>query len=123
MSDDVRDQLAPIVEPTEQEREIALIAQMIGNVFELVFGVTFNEKWKTYTLPEQKMFREVVEQYYAAACIIREKFDSDVWKGHANGTVNPQIESIRKEREGDTPGKKAEPKTPQSVLAKRLNKK
>jgi hypothetical protein len=122
--EEIRDVLnqAPPVPPTEQEAEIALIAQSVGQVFELIFGVTHTEDWKKYTLSEQKMFRDVVEQYYAAACIVREKFDADVWKGHSNGTVSPTIESIRKQREGEKPGKKAETPTAASILAKRLKK-
>jgi len=107
---------------TEQEAEIALIANQVGSVFELIFGVTHTEDWKQYTVTEQIAFRNVVEAFFVAACIVREKFDADVWKGHSNGTVNPLIQSVRKQREGDKPGKKAEVPTAQSMLAKRLAK-
>lgn len=103
--------------------EMDTIAQSSLDLFTAMFGVTHSEDWKTWELDQQIQFRNIVEQYYAASCIIREKFDSDVWKGHANGTVSPTIESIRKQREGDTPGKKAEPVTPEGLLKKRLNKK
>lgn len=103
--------------------ELSEIAELIQTLFAEMFGIVHTEDWKGYELDDQKVVRGLVETYYASASIIREKFDADVWKGHANGTVNPEIESVRKQREGDTPGKKAEPKTAESVLAKRLNKK
>lgn len=103
--------------------DLVELAELISKLFDGMFGIVHTEDWKGYELDDQKVVRGMVETYYASACIIREKFDSDVWKGHANGTVSVEIESIRKEREGDAPGKKAEPKTAASVLAKRLGKK
>lgn len=103
--------------------ELDEIAEWNSDLFGELFGIVHTEDWKTYELGEQLVVRSIVEAYYAAASIIREKFDADVWKGHANGSVDPQVESVRKQREGDRPGKKAEPKTAESVLSKRLNKK
>jgi hypothetical protein len=111
-----------VMEDTKLIAEIALIAQSVGQTYELVFGTVFAEDWKTYPLEEQISFRNVLEEYFAGASLIREKFDADVWKGHANGTVSPSVDSIRKQREGDTPGRKAEPVTAASLLAKRLKK-
>lgn len=107
----------------ETTNDLVTIAEQSESLFTLMFGIVHTEEWKTYEFDNQKIVRSLVEQYYAAASIIREKFDSDVWKGHANGTVSPEIESVRKQREGDTPGKKAEPVTPASLLKKRLSKK
>jgi len=101
---------------------LILITGDIDSLFESMFDITHTEDWKNFPVEYQITFRDLVEQYYAAACIIREKFDSDVWKGHANGTVDPSVTSVRKQREGDKPGKKAEPVTAASLLKKRLSK-
>jgi hypothetical protein len=106
----------------DNSEAVTLIAESSHSLFEAMFDITHTEDWKMFDLDDQIDFRNTLEEYYAAACIIREKFDSDVWKGHANGTVNPLVKSIRKQREGDTPGKKAEPKTAASLLKKRLSK-
>jgi hypothetical protein len=91
-------------------------------LFGQIFDIVYAEEWKNWDIEEHVMFRNVLEEYCAQAAINREKFDSDVWKGHANGTVSPTVESVRKQRDGEKPGKKAEPVTASSLLAKRLKK-
>jgi hypothetical protein len=108
--------------PSDVEVGMAAIAFQAKDTFDTMFGVVWSEEWKTFPVLEQIAFRDLVEQYHAQAAVIREKFDADVWKGHSNGTVDPLVESIRKAREGDAPGKKAEKPTPDSILAKRLKK-
>lgn len=121
--DEIRETLeAPLVPQTEVQAEIAVITHSVGSVFEVIFGTTFSENWKSYTLEEQLAFRNVVEAFYAAACIVREKFDADVWKGHSDGTVNLLVTSVRKQRTGEAPGKKKAELTPAEILAKRLAK-
>jgi 2',3'-cyclic-nucleotide 2'-phosphodiesterase (5'-nucleotidase family) len=109
-------------EVTEVECQIAYLVFELDRINNLFFAVTFTEDWKSYTLEEQLAFRNSVEVLSGVANIHREKLDADIWKGHANGTVNQLVTSIRKEREGDKPGKKAEPPTAASLLAKRLKK-
>lgn len=86
------------------------------------FPVVWTEDWKNWTLAEQLEFQKVIEVLYALACTWKEKFDATVWAGHANGTVDLAIKSIRQERTGDKPGRKAAPVTAESILAKRLKK-
>lgn len=108
--------------PTDVEIGIASIAYPAKSTFDAFFGIVWSEDWKQFEVSEQVLFRDLIEQYFAQASVIREKFDADVWKGHSNGTVDPSVTSVRKQREGDTPGKKAEKPTADSVLAKRLKK-
>lgn len=110
------------VPPTGREMEIEAIAQSQLSLFETLFTTVFTESWKTWTIQEQIAFRNVIDAYVAASSIVREKFDGDVWKGHSDGTVSLLVESVRKQREGDTPGKKAKVLTPAEILAKRLGK-
>lgn len=113
----------PEVTPlTEKEEEIAAIAQTALSLFENIFTTTFTEAWKNWTVQEQRQFRDVIDAYVASSSIVREKFDGDVWKGHSDGTVSLLVQSVRKQREGDTPGKKAKVLTPAEILAKRLGK-
>ena len=111
-------------EATVSEDGAAMIAlsERVKETFEDLFSVVFAEEWKSYHLADQKLVREVLATMVNAGNILREKFDGDVWKGHADGTVSPEVESIRKQREGDTPGKKAKVLTPAEILAKRLAK-
>lgn len=108
--------------PTEVESSIAYLVFELDRLNTYFFNVTYTEDWKSWTLDEQKAFRSLIEVLAGVASLHREKFDSDVWKGHANGTVHPDIESIRAERTGEKPGKKAEIPTAASLLAKRLKK-
>jgi hypothetical protein len=110
------------IEPTETECAIAYLTYEFDRINNLLFAVTFSEDWKQYTVPEQIAFRNMLEVLGGVSNLHREKFDADVWKGRANGTVDPSVTSIRKEREGDKPGRKAEPVTAASLLAKRLKK-
>jgi hypothetical protein len=107
---------------SDVEIGLAAVAYQAKDTFDVMFGIVWSEEWKSFELLEQIAFRDFVQAYLAQATIIREKFDADVWKGHANGTVDIAVESIRKEREGDAPGKKATPPTADSILAKRLKK-
>ena len=107
---------------TEREEEIAAIALSALTLFESVFTPTFSEEWKTWEVQEQRAFRDVIDAYVASSSIVREKFDGDVWKGHSDGTVSLLVTSVRKQREGDAPGKKAKVLTPAEILAKRLGK-
>jgi len=107
---------------TDIASQIAYLVDELKIVHDHFFAVTYSEDWKNWTLDEQKAFNKAVETLNGVANVHREKFDADVWKGHANGTVSPQIESIRAERTGDTPGKKAAPITADSILNKRLKK-
>lgn len=111
-----------IREETERDGAIAYLAFLVDEVHTYFFNVTFSREWKTWDLEEQLAFRNAIEALFAVGSLHRETFDSEVWKGHSDGTVNPLVTSIRKQREGDAPGKKAEPVTPQSLLAKRLKK-
>ena len=109
-------------EVVDRSEAIEAIAQSQLTLFETLFTDTFGETWKTWSEDDQVSFRNVIDAYVASASIIREKFDGDVWKGHADGTVSLVVTSVRKQREGDTPGKKAKVLTPAEILAKRLGK-
>ena len=111
------------VELTEQATTILELMETVAEVNESFFHLIFPEEWKGWDIEDQLRLRKVLEMFFASASIMREKFDGDVWKGHADGTVNLLVNSIRKQREGDTPGRKKEELSPASLLAKRLNKK
>ena len=87
-----------------------------------LFDSVFASDWKAMELADAIAFRNTLEAYVAGANMLREKFDSDVWAGHSDGTVSIDIESIRKQRTGDAPGKKAVELTAAEKLAKRLSK-
>ena len=92
----------------------------ITATFEELFPVVFTGEWKSMSESDAINFRNVLEAYVKAAGMLREKFDADVWAGHADGTVAPIIKSIRAPRTGDKPGRKAAELTPAELLAKRL---
>jgi hypothetical protein len=109
-------------EVSERECAIAYLHYEINRLNDMFFAGTWTEDWKTWTPEEIALFRGAIEALHGCGSLHREKFDSTVWKGHSDGTVNPTVESIRKQREGDAPGKKAEVLTPAQILAKRLKK-
>lgn len=87
-----------------------------------LFSTVFGAEWKTMEEDEAIAFRNLLEAFVTGANMLREKFDSDVWKGHSDGTVSIKIQSVRQQRTGDKPGKKAVELTPAEILAKRLKK-
>ena len=111
-----------VIAATETECVIAYLVFELDRLNNLFFAVTFTEDWKNFTETEQIAFRDSVEVLSGVANLHREMIDADIWKGHANGTVSEAVKSIRKEREGEKPGKKAEVPTAASLLAKRLKK-
>ena len=96
----------------------AAMATSFADLFDTVFGAD----WKAMDVADAIAFRDTLEAYVAGANMLREKFDGDVWKGHSDGTVSIDITSIRKQRDGDKPGKKAVELTAAEKLAKRLSK-
>lgn len=98
-----------------------LEAAMVTSFADL-FDTVFGGDWKAMDVADAIAFRDKLEAYVAGANMLREKFDSDVWKGHSDGTVSIDIQSIRKQRDGDKPGKKAAELTAAEKLAKRLSK-
>ena len=107
-----------VVEAVAPDSATLAMEVTIASVFAIVFGC----EWKSMETADAIAFRNLLEAFVAGANMLREKFDSDVWKGHSDGTVDLTIESIRKQREGEKPGKKAAELTPAEVLAKRLKK-
>ena len=97
--------------------EVAM-ATSFADLYDTVFGGA----WKAEEVADAVTFRDTLAAYVAGANMLREKFDSDVWNGHSDGTVSLEITSIRKQREGDAPGKKAVELTAAEKLAKRLGK-
>jgi len=87
-----------------------------------LFTTVFGADWKTMEESDAIAFRNLLEAFVTGANMLREKFDSDVWKGHSDGTVSVAIQSVRQQRTGDKPGKKAVELTPAEILAKRLKK-
>jgi len=103
------------------ENNAAIEAAMSVSFADL-FPTVFGGEWKTMSEEEAIAFRNKLEAYVKGANLLREKFDSDVWSGHSDGTVNIAIKSIRAARTGDKPGAKAKVLTPAEILAKRLDK-
>jgi len=87
-----------------------------------LFSIVFGAEWKTMEEEEAVAFRNLLEAFVTGANMLREKFDGDVWKGHSDGSVSVKIQSVRAQRTGDKPGKKAAELTPAEILAKRLKK-
>jgi hypothetical protein len=97
-------------------------AQALTVTIEVLFPTVFGMEWKNMSETDATDFRDLLEAFVSGANMLREKFDSDVWKGHSDGTVSVDYKSIRAARTGDKPGKKAAELTPAEVLAKRLKK-
>jgi hypothetical protein len=97
-------------------------AKALTVTIEELFPTVFGTEWKTMEEADAVAFRDLLEAFVTGANMLREKFDGDVWKGHSDGTVSIAIQSVRKARTGDTPGRKAKELTPAELLAKRLAK-
>ena len=88
---------------------------------ETLFPIVFGSEWKNMEAADSVNFRNLLEAFVTGANMLREKFDGDVWAEHALGNFS-NIDSIRKARTGDKPGKKPAEVTAASLLAKRLKK-
>lgn len=102
--------------------EVNPLADAMTATFEELFPLVYSADWKNLEVAEQIVLRAKLEGFVAGANMLREKFDAAVWAGHSDGTVSVEIQSIRKQREGDKPGRKAKDLTPAEILAKRLSK-
>lgn len=98
------------------------VSDAMTTTIEDLFATVFGSEWKSMEVTEAKAFRDLLEAFVTGANMLREKFDGDVWKGHSDGTVSTEIQSIRQQRTGDKPGRKAAELTPAEILAKRLSK-
>jgi hypothetical protein len=87
-----------------------------------LFTPVFASEWKTMEESDAIAFRNLLEAFVTGANMLRERFDADVWKGHSDGSVSVAIQSVRQQRTGDKPGRKAAELTPAEILAKRLKK-
>jgi hypothetical protein len=86
------------------------------------FSDVMSEDWRKMEVADQVAFRDALEAFVSGANLLRERFDAQVWSGHSDGTVDTTVKSIRAQRTGDKPGKKAAELTPAEILAKRLSK-
>lgn len=86
------------------------------------FAPVFSGDWTKLPVDEAIALRDNLEAFVSGANLLREKFDAAVWSGHSDGTVPVTVKSIRQQRTGDKPGKKAAELTPAEILAKRLGK-
>ena len=98
------------------------LQEAMTTTFVDLFPIVMSSEWKTYEEGDAVAFRNKLEAYVSAANLLRETFDKAVWEGHANGSVPVAVESIRAQRTGDKPGRKAQPKTAAEILAARLKK-
>jgi hypothetical protein len=98
------------------------IADAMTTTITDLFSIVFGAEWKSMEDDEAIAFRNLLEAFVTGANMLREKFDGDVWKGHSDGSVSVKIQSVRQQRTGDKPGRKAAELTPAEVLAKRLKK-
>ena len=113
--------IEPVAE-TPREKVLRLMTQGLNMRGVDIYDDIESEDWKVDDEPTMILFRDSLEAYFGAASMLKEKFDATVWAGHSDGTVPESITSIRKEREGDAPGRKAKVLTPAEKLAKRLGK-
>ena len=97
-------------------------AAALTTTIETMFPIVFGSAWKSMEEADAIAFRNLLEAFVSGAAMLREKFDSEVWAGHSDGTVSINIKSIRSPRTGEKPGVKAKVLTPAEVLAKRLKK-
>lgn len=112
-----------VVETTEEViAEDTSVSDAMTTTIEDLFSTVFAAEWKTMEDEEAIAFRNLLEAFVTGANMLREKFDGDVWKGHSDGTVSTDIQSVRKQRDGEKPGRKAAELTPAEVLAKRLKR-
>ena len=86
------------------------------------FFDVLGEEWKAWEVDEQIVLRDTLETFVSGANLLREKFDAAVWAGHSDGTVSVKVQSIRQQRTGDKPGRKAAELSPAEILAKRISK-
>ena len=86
------------------------------------FSDVMSGDWTKLEDTEAVEFRNALEAFVSGANLLRERFDATVWSGHSDGTVSTEVKSIRQQRTGDKPGKKAAELTPAEILAKRLSK-
>jgi hypothetical protein len=111
------------VEMSENETETtSVVSDAMTVTISDLFATVFGNEWMTMELSDAIAFRNLLEAFVTGANMLREKFDGAVWQGHSDGTVSVEIQSVRKQRTGDTPGRKAKELTPAELLAKRLTK-
>jgi hypothetical protein len=103
--------------------DFAAHTETLTNTFMELFPAVSTGEWTTWSLSEQAELRALINLFVETGNgILRPAFDSTVWAGHENGTVDNSIESIRAQRtdNGEKPGRKTP--TALEVLNRKLGK-
>lgn len=82
-----------------------------------------SQDWKVWEIPTILAFVLEFEVFVSNVNELRSTLDKAIWEGHTDGTVDPQIESIRdKPSDENKRGRKAVELTPAQRALKKLGK-
>lgn len=91
--------------------------------FATLFDVVDTTKeWTKWSAEDQVKLSAFMLKLDAVFGSLRQPYDQTVWALKASGKLTKGVESVRVQPSGDKPGRKAEERTAESVLAKRLAK-
>jgi hypothetical protein len=84
--------------------------------------VDTTQEWTSWDNEDQVALSDYMEKLNAVFGILRQPYDSTVWKLSNNGQLPDGVKSVREQPTGDKPGRKAVERTAASVLAAKLGK-
>ena len=70
---------------------------IIVSLFMEIDPVVSSESWKTWEIPQQIELANFLASLTKVNTAIRSSFDSTVWKGHRDGTVDKTVKPVRAE--------------------------
>jgi hypothetical protein len=104
-----------------KEDKLSAVETALGNIPPEYFTVIRSEEWKTWELETILKFILEYKSFAQFANDLRSTLDKAIWAGHADGTVDPTVESIRTQTESDKPkGRKPIEMTEAERMLKKL---
>lgn len=88
------------------------------NVESVAYSILTGE-WNTGDEDEMIEFVQTFRDFFTAVTTLRVKLDAQIWDGWQSGKVPRTVKSVRAQRKGAKPGRKATPKTLAEQLLKR----
>ena len=103
---------------TQAEVNFDEIVKSLKFMFVQLYPVVSGKTWTKWDLSDQTDLRETMAKINSVRSKLQPVFDSTIWDGHDDGSVDLSIESIRARRAPDsaTPGRKPAVKSVDEVF-------
>lgn len=118
-TDDTWEELVPL----SKERKLVAADNAMQQIPDEYSSVILSESWKTWEEDTIQAFVLEFHVFFNSVNNLRSKLDKSIWQGKSDGTVHPELESIRDEPDASNKrGRKAVELSPAERALKNLGK-